>query len=963
MTKPVLKWSTGPDVRDTTTFYLLSNIFHDNNYKRVKNPNLQYLFVNSFGDIVLEDNTVIVPGASNPTLYTPSYSYYAPNVAFMNSYPIVSTAVNGDFQVSKDSDVGKYIATPGDSKPDASISTEENMFTKDKQPYMIYLINEKDGIANSSMGWFGTTYNAKPTMHLDSVIAVSDGTVQDVFLYNRYHFKGAHDNYVSSAGWSYMAVLNNTVSLGNGKGISQVFPYDKNPSVSDLIVKNMYFAVVKDEKGNDTHPNFRFNLALMTDILKEGNDGSANVNAFIKNCKQSFEKEKEGIYGKLVGLFEDINQSILNATGNVQGVLGIRGAYEDPIFGNALYYISRYLVFILIGLSVFFLGKYIRNYTNWVYTLVCMIMLVAFSFVAIRILPVYIPRLYNAVGDLAVEQMAYSTLMMKEEQFKSPVRVVEGQEVFSNTALSINVYNLTPSDEKAIREQEHINEYDMYTGTPYLIDQTGGMYLQGNSLRYNVGMLFTDYSINEVEESSNATGEVVPHLKLNKRISNNIDYYCPFGPMMEGFIGKLNTFSDIYRVPPSFLYYADNFSRSSFLVNAYINSGLFLTPDHPIQKQGNEEDNEAVLMMIEQLMPNNYDWLGISSWLKEDSPYSDTLWYKTMKSKGYFKEKNKKKLEEAILSTNNETKVFISKIRGQAGLVSDSVLVKTIALYATTQFDVHISEIGDVVYPRQLNYQDISLGDMFTTLLTNDKSKYIAMDAELVPYVSDTYGFLGLILLVPTLVECFLISYIVRWIVPIMYFLLLIVILIRMVLNKEANEAIKGYFKISGVIWACYALFTIFTVYVQNVSGSNIMLLFLIAMYTIILYFLMMMIIILVSNLIDFGNVKFNAFMTKMAHMANLGNKFGNLSANALDIKNKMDFLRDKKKDKKYNKFRRQAPLRDLYHDEYIVDSVMNDQTGDNRINRTRNKRSVKSTMKDRTKYRQTDYTFDDKDI
>ncbi|GHU54626.1 hypothetical protein AGMMS49975_15290 [Clostridia bacterium] len=67
------------------------------------------LYMNIFGDVVLADNTVLIPGAANPLIYDLKKAAYNPyTVAFMNAYPsIVQDADSANVQGPTDK--GKYV--------------------------------------------------------------------------------------------------------------------------------------------------------------------------------------------------------------------------------------------------------------------------------------------------------------------------------------------------------------------------------------------------------------------------------------------------------------------------------------------------------------------------------------------------------------------------------------------------------------------------------------------------------------------------------------------------------------------------------------------------------------------------------------------------------------------------------------------------------------------------------------
>ena len=126
MTQPVLFYGTDYErAVDNTTSMLLRNILKNASaLSIIKSKSSRFLYMNCYGDIVTDDNLVILPGASNPLLYSDNANYNPYTAAWMNNYP--SNITNSEnLQFTSKNDVGKYLAmanTMDEDYTDADVS-------------------------------------------------------------------------------------------------------------------------------------------------------------------------------------------------------------------------------------------------------------------------------------------------------------------------------------------------------------------------------------------------------------------------------------------------------------------------------------------------------------------------------------------------------------------------------------------------------------------------------------------------------------------------------------------------------------------------------------------------------------------------------------------------------------------------------------------------------------------------
>jgi len=110
LSDPVFRWGVAKrndkstmDMGTIVMNNILQNVSNIDTYK----PNTALLYMTVFGDIVLEDGTVILPGCANPSYYKDNEAFYPYSISFMQNYPNLSNTKT--FRVTDGKAEGKIL--------------------------------------------------------------------------------------------------------------------------------------------------------------------------------------------------------------------------------------------------------------------------------------------------------------------------------------------------------------------------------------------------------------------------------------------------------------------------------------------------------------------------------------------------------------------------------------------------------------------------------------------------------------------------------------------------------------------------------------------------------------------------------------------------------------------------------------------------------------------------------------
>ena len=903
MTAPVFSYGEDSGAIPAMNNLLIHNTLIDAKLDKLTDSLTEsFLYINAFGDIVLSDDTVVIPAASNAQYYAESTLYNPCTAAFMNSYPKVSNA-DSTFSVS-DRDAEKMIMLTSVKDPGYELGNN---------PHSVTL---KEDVDIAKQLGQDATY---PTITADSSVKAQEAIIGDDMkslaigqftdklmsvefeMYNDGSeklrimktklpkfdadgFTGFFKDKASDlhAGATYLVIPDSGAILSHGEK-SPLFPLNNSNTVNfeercEIITKAIHDGITLKTDGSYNLSNGRLDLNYMTDLFQEECKGNSNIAGYVKNTKAEYDSEQE--MGKVTKMCHDIAEKILATVGQSSGVIGIKNGYQDYFFSKFINIMDKFLPLIMVVVFLIIVVFYAKKRVSIVAGTFYGFCILTLTFLALKIFPIYVPVLLNGVVDDSSANIGYKSLIMREEQYINPYDQEIGKNSngdFSLNSSSMNLYHFKESDFGSLAYKFNVSRDTVANGEPIVVDTQSGLFIQGDTLKINLDRFLGSLSIKGGTVSNGMVSNY--SLTTTKNFSNVMDYYTPYYLIVDGFTNKLNNFTDVMELPSSQLFYGKGFYKDSFVVSCYVNSDLYLN-NADLTKVKNNYDGEVYDKLIALFGDNNIDTIGLKYALNDYviqnySTVNKTLWFQTMQRNGYYDENgtpNNDKLAKLITYVNNTTREFLLQNRGQLTYVSDENLIKITSLFALCQLNVSASSFTDVLYPQSLNYEELTLTDALLPVLTKDYNRYVAQQRNIVSYISNDFGIIGLIFFSLDCILSWAISNIMHLSLPLMYFLLLVSIVVKLLLRKSSMVSVlfKGYLKIFSAIFVAYIVYCFATTWSYAFNSSSWCLIVLFLTYSIILTVMSGMLFSLLTNISDFGNTKVTAMIK------NMGNKFSN---------------------------------------------------------------------------------------
>lgn len=926
MTQPVLYYgSKFQRTVDNMTTVLMQNIIQNTvNLDSIKNKSTRYLYMNAFGDIVTDDNLVIFPGYCNPLLYKADSAYNAYTVGVMNTYPsIISRSIY--FKVASENDIGKYVLlanTDTENYQDSTISAYK--ITSNKS------IDEVNSLAIK---------NIEPVFYVNT----TDNT--NIFGAQRCIF-GSKSSWESSNVYQYSPlVMTNTTTIDD----KVLFPYDVSSDtdykLAGAIAMNAYQFI-----GFDRSINSYSNMGKLNDnyvlhnIVICGLQGTTNALGYMKDELLQYDQYVKGTNDRIAQQVIDSSSSIIDKTSDVDEVIGLSSSYENKILGTVLQFLRDNILIVLIIITLVLIIAFARYIRDLMEIILLGGASIALILGFVYVIPVYMTMFYNIVINNVCENLSYEVLGVKTEKYDADntelVKVdTDGNFVYSSSSLTL--YKVGWRQLKEFYAQMNVEESEVCAGKTSVLNQESGVYVEGDSIKIDTDILFNTLQIYGDYQYTN--GNTVYQLSANKTVSNNIDYYIPFYQINDGFIEKLNTLASVYALPRSTITYADGKNKDNYFVYSYVNSPVFVNPgsyDTVFQDEaksyisdykGFKEEAESISTDLENAFGQNGDWLGIADlFMYLPSEYQSTLWAQTMQANGYYSktwEPNEDKINDLIIYINRQTKNFVYDMDDVIGQLSDSTMIKLISLRAIIAFTQRTSDYGHWLYPFSLNYSEMSLKDVLQSVFTSDYSLYIDMNTDIATYIGVNHGWFNLIMFDIDVVLMFIIVNIFKLTIPILYLLFGVILILRVLDQGDIKIPFKGYVKTSLVLFLSYTLFDLSLVIVKKLNGSvwGIYIMFLVCSG--IIYLIYLVLATILSNLMDFGNAKFNENFDRIFHFNGIQQTINNLRVSNMMKHDKADnnysimFDNDR-----LDSYQLDAPV-DSFYDDQSVETVVNNET------------------------------------
>lgn len=822
---------------------VMQNIIKDvTNLKDFEKEN-HMLFMNAFGDIVTETNVVILPAASNPTLFNSDKSFYPYSIGFMKPYPNLKANENV-FKVGK-RDEGKYLLEISARNDENNVSGSELKYGNDEK----IKVSQVSDTTNLNM-----FHSWDTNMGLQANMRDMGSGKTSMFRFKHYDFKSdgwwgfAKDTWadITTTGMfkdQYLMAKIPADVISDGKAVV-LFESDlKDLSDQDLgmIVNNYYWGIMADGDGNMTKPNGNLNTTLFSKyIVKEALNGVTNTQVYTKNIIKNYDEKVEEYANTVTNIIRKLTKSVISINGNVSGVLGIQGAYQEPLLGKMMVYCRTYMPYVVVAGILLVIIRLITRQVNLSQACVSGTVVVVVSILFTTYLPVWLPTLFNAANNNFARNLSYTTLLMKAENYDkvySDNKDEKGNVLMST--VSVNLAKLSNDDLDYICSKYDISKETLASGKATVINYEAGIFVQGNVLKCNVDKLFKNQPI-VGSYVSDKKGGVTYAIKAKKMVSSQLDYYTPYHLIVNGFVENLNNFSSIYDLNRSTLRYK-NMVKDSFMVTSYMDSAIFLVPGDWQKVLEEEKTPPHIIDDIKNKFDNSkdnkdpYDFLGLRSFLNHiPEKAKSTLWYKTLVQNGYIEddavmqvdgakatgEDAENAMNELVYYVNRHVKKFMLDNVNTFKGMSDENVIKVVSLYATNLLSQKGGNWGNEMYPMYLNYEELGLNDVLLSAYVTDNNRFISTNLDVVNYIFDVYGWFNLIVFAIALLATSMCVTICKLLIPLLYVALGIILIFRFAFNNALSPVIKGYSKCCAIVFLCYTLNCLMLSALSKFTGS-----------------------------------------------------------------------------------------------------------------------------------------------
>lgn len=872
---------------DNMTTAILQNIIKECvTLDGVKDKSTRYLYMNCYGDILTDDGLVIFPGIANPLLYDSTTASYNPyTVAFMNAYPSVLNR-SYYFQITNENDIGKYCMFS------SSIEKE----TAQNSSVRMYKISERNNVQKSSY---------KDVLNINSNFYANATDNMEILTPQRFVF-GSLDTWANSTDsvsqdfYDQSPIVQSEIATVDSKII---FPYvagdDVDYKVASVIAKNAYIQIAYDlETSKYTNVYALRDSYIINNFILTNCYGTNNATGYAKNDLIEYENFVGNSNSRLTQQIIQYSDDFLEKTSDVDGVIGLKSAYEDTILGRVTRAVQENWWLFIIVVILILLVSFMKMHKDLIETIILTVVSVGVTYVLVFIVPVYLSMFYNVAINNICENLSYEVVGVKTENrdasLDNVLQVDKEGKLKLNTA-SITLYKVAARDLKMFYNSVNVDSADVTAGHTDVLNQDAGIFVEGDSLKVNLDLLFETLVISG--DNQEMDGTVVYQLESQKTVSNNVDYYVPFYQITDNFIEKLNTLAQVYEIPRSTTTYADGVSKDNYLVYSYMYSAPFLNPDsYDIVEQEEvsqyvEDYNELVTRNqqlaadLKSAFGSNGDWLGchtIFTQLSDDA--KKTLWAQAMQKNGYYDEEwnpDEEKINDLIVYINRQTKDFMFDIQDQIGVLSDSTMIKLISLRALVAFTQRVSEFGNYLYPFSINYSELSLQDVLAAVFTDNYEAYIAYDMDIASYVANEYGWIHLIVFDILVLLMLLFISTIKIVIPVLYCALCVLLIVKIVMQGDIRATLRGYAKSSLFIFLLFTIFDAVLIGVKHISAHTLSIYLLLFVTAIMSVILLTVLSAIVANILDLGDQEFGRRMTALANILRLDNAFSSVNMQA----------------------------------------------------------------------------------
>lgn len=872
----------------------------------IQNAALEMLFLNGLGDIVLADGTIVLPAVANPVLYAESIEvgedwigpivtenprsgidrvgYYPYNVAFLNHYPSLYSNTEGKAESSNESDTGKYVimingvfAQHGFDGDYANSTGAVRIDKVSSSGNATTALTDRVEICSIAGASFSVTDVDEDFVCLFKYQEASSGS-----WFRRFIWEDSMSYYVFN-------------SVPSTEGVS-FFPLNEGSAdVRESFLKTaapLVTSAVRYIDPNDDTAGTTFSMHnYVYDFVAEALQGTVYTETLVKNYQRSYDELLDDQYGFFTKFVVDIAEDLLNTFGHIDGVLALKNGYENGFFNAITSFVQNYYLIIAVVIVAILAVKFLRGR----YSLVYIVFLSLLSFAIFEIyamwMPTAVPTVYNFFVNDIVEDIAWKSVTVSAENYEDTYQ--DSERVDSLTGkpqpytATITLYRMGSAEMLQFCDQTGVDIADLQSGDIVYLDQSAGIFAQGDAIKMSIDRLFVNNAMRGLYESqwdvvdSSTASDVAPVdevltdnpyvIKLTQPYTSLEAYYTPYSMIQRAFLVNLNNFTNIFMVERNYYSYGDGLYKDAFVFQSYINSGIFVAP-------GNDEALEAnirvdtitgqpaatvsdILALSHAYFDPQEDWLNLRSIFAEPTDeLKNSHWGKSLQDAGYYgndwtmSEEQEAKMSNLISYINEHTKKFVIENQDMLNFCSDENAIKLVSLYATTCFTHKVSAIGGWLYPNYINAADIELKDVLYGAMTSLLDRVVASDGGAVNAVTVNLGLGGAVLVLLITLSSVIFIFILTYLIPVLYALLGVVFIYKLLNEDSSIGVVKGYVKVTLVTTSLYIIYS-FGLRLVEIGGYAWYGYLACAILTVAcIYFLFYVIFSVVANPLELGN-------------------------------------------------------------------------------------------------------------
>ncbi len=748
-----------------TNYALLTNVCADT---IVKNEEMDsFLFTDIFGNILLANDTVVIPGIANATMYEPNTQYPMTTKYAYNHYSNPSEELfKGMF--SKTASSTKWGISPntvGDGYEIFKLAGNTQT-TKGKMERLF----EANRITRTS--------NIMPLM-LDLPYELPD-TKKNILLYTQ-------STEPTGTGRKMIVRTNKTVSMG---GVSQrsisLSYFESDPDSDELLVKSNLNAL----QANMLELRHTKMATLAVEVSK-GRDTTHEYSVELGQGTEAVTKMEQ--------MLRAIVSPLLTIANKVRGFTQL----QDPATNFITKWIIEYRAIItalaIVAAMILLLHLYSADVGIGLLGIATALFVGVFALGIDMVIDYAVIGYNNVVGFnlpfVNDDGSLYRTMGLAEEQRLRRDGATNTTEIDSS--------NRTYTDSLRVTLHRYPRE-EMVTK---LIPMDLGMFQEGCSVKIGIDDLFSTVSItdNEVMTNGNLSREVVMYKNYD---TYSIENYTMFYSVVEQLTKRMTMYSEIAQPQPKSLRYSNNIAKRAYMWKSMADSVLILDyselyelkipqsikdkaasvfppndtfnlHDMEIKVFENAENTEPLVGKLNELssIPYNSEYT-----IAIHRQYDD---YPDMYEQNYTDFVNRANIRIKDYLVNNYESVTI---------MSDETVTKIVALIVMEEYNKAMTSplTGKWLYPINIDSSSLSIEKaLFSTV--DDLSWYNLSSVGLIDMISSTTQLLGYILLIiaiPPIMACLFLASILPFILIV---LLIAVLFVRIFLRQELVPLFKGF--------------------------------------------------------------------------------------------------------------------------------------------------------------------------